>query len=69
MSYGKLSIVKTLPDTPNKITFAIVDENGYPQTIIPDIDMWLMERIGKRISIFISDVYFQIIVQKEKEKL
>jgi hypothetical protein len=57
MTFGKLGVLKSYGEKP---TFAILDEDGQPETIIPQLDVWLIERLGNDVSIFISDTYFQI---------
>ena len=65
MSYGKLAVIKTIGERP---VFVILDREDNPATIIPDVNNWLMERLGRTISFTLSDVYWQLCDQEERKK-
>jgi hypothetical protein len=66
MSYGKLGVIKTIGERP---TFCLLDKEGNPATIVPDMMEWLMRRVGKTVSLFISDAHFQVTDEDERIKL
>jgi hypothetical protein len=65
MAYGKLGIIKTKGE---RTVFVLLDENGMEKTIIPDINLWLWERLGKNIDLNITEKFWQITDTEWKEK-
>jgi len=65
MAYGKLAVIKTVGERP---TFVILDKDGQVITTIPDLNDWMLQRLGKIVSLFLSDAYFQIVDLEELKR-
>jgi len=57
MAYGKLGVLKTYGEKP---TFVILDSNGCLDSTIPDMSDWLIKRVGKLVSLTVTDKHFQV---------
>jgi len=64
MAYGKIGIIKTIN---NKNVFAILDKDGNPATILPDFEEWLLQFVGKKITLSMADDLYLIIVYPDAE--
>lgn len=62
--FGKLAVIKTVGEKP---TFVILDKDNNILITIPDLNDWMLERIGTTVSFFLSDAYFQLTDEKQKE--
>ena len=63
--YGKLAVLKSYGEKP---TFAILGKNGQIEEVIPNVEEWLLKRIGKTISFTLSDIYWQVCDIAESNK-
>jgi len=57
MSYGKLGTIKTVG---NKPVFCILDAKDQPIIVVPDVEDWMMKKVGHKFSIFVSTKHFQL---------
>lgn len=57
MAYGKLGIIKTIGNRP---VFCILDVENKPIMTIPDLEDWMMQKIGHTVDLFVSNEYFQL---------
>lgn len=65
MSYGKLAVIKTVGEKP---TFVILDKDDNILITIPDLNDWMLKRIGTTVTLFLSDAHFQMTDETQKEK-
>jgi len=65
MAYGKLAVLKTYGEKP---AFVILDKDENILAIIPDFSEWAFTKIGKIVSLFESNAYFQLVDQEELNK-
>ena len=58
MKVGKVGVIKSIGEKP---IFCLLDAKGNPAIIIPDFTDWMLEQMGKTVTLLTSEDTFAIV--------